>query len=195
MSESRRTTAGALPGAPREARETLLIRNGKPAFPKNKKLASLAKQLEQSLCMPTELGDRQTLLGMKFSTIFESGNKASDAIEAALLVETRKRFDALIKHYNLIDRKRNADTFLLLALALANDFVPNFDVRNPGEGPGRPRTRGKIFGLSFLREVERVEKSRGRGVEDAIAPKISTSSRASELPTREPSSSSMLAVN
>jgi hypothetical protein len=145
----------------------LTVRNGKPAFPKDEKVARLATKLKHLSSLPAELAEAQTLLGEKFSIVFRPDNQTETAIEAALVIETRKRFDALIKHYNLDGRKRNADTFLLLALALANDFVPNFDVRNPGKARGRPSSRSNSFGFRFIYDVERVARSRGKGVADA----------------------------
>jgi hypothetical protein len=86
-------------------------------------------------------------------------------ITEALFDETTKRLKVLLEHYKIKGKGRM--TPLLLAVALANDFVPNFDVFIPPRKSGRPRSRNDVFGPSFKLAVEAEAERRGKGIADA----------------------------
>jgi hypothetical protein len=145
----------ALLGAARGARVTLTVKNGKPAFRKlDKGLVKLAGLKRQHLLEHAAVG----LDGIPPTQVYAH---ASDA----LCEETARRLGALIEHYKLNNRGEN--TPLMLAFALATDFVPNFDVFNPPRALGRPRTRKATFGQDFRMAVEAKAEKRGKGIADA----------------------------
>ena len=134
-------------------------KNGKPAFPKPSKELVDARHRQLLL--------QQALTACrKAHPDYENISNALESATNALWDEVGKRLALLIEHYKLNDWGEKKP--LMLALFLATDFVPNFDVfATPPKGPGRPPSRGDKFGLPFVFEVETVAKRHDGRITDA----------------------------
>lgn len=89
--------------------------------------------------------------------------KEWEALNSQITSEITARLMVLLNHY-CID-PRNSGAFLQLALAMANDIIPNFNI-SPSR-PGRKRGREKPAGMLLFEAVRRVAAERGRGTGDA----------------------------
>jgi hypothetical protein len=136
----------------------LTVKNGKPAFPKPSKELVDARQ-RQLAC------ERALTACGKAHPDYENISNALESASNALWEEIGRRLALLIGHYKINDRGEKMP--LMLALALATDFVENFDVFATPPKAGRPRSRGEEFGLSFVVAVETKMRDRGTGIADA----------------------------
>ena len=85
-----------------------------------------------------------------------------DAAGAILNFETRKRLKQLCDYYQI-----DHGDFVSLALYLARDFIPNFDVYSMPKKKGRPSGRNIPVGAGLVLAVDRIDQERRKGIADA----------------------------
>jgi hypothetical protein len=139
----------------------LTVKNGNPEFPKpDKELVKLAARYRRLLLARAllEYGSKAPPDGPEYENV----SNELERISNALWEETWKRLEMLSEHYQLNDRGG-----LALALALAKNFVPNFDVFTTPTKSGRKRSGDEKFGFRFVFEVETVAKRHDGRITDA----------------------------
>lgn len=136
----------------------MFIKDGKPAFPSpTDDLKAFASDYSFAWLL-SRLGRDSQDAGEPQTITYERAKQA-------LSSEMTSRVIALAKHYRISTESPNL--LASLFIAVANDFIPNFDVYRQKAKKGRPRKRHEKFGLSFLLAVEAKAQERGKGVSDA----------------------------
>jgi hypothetical protein len=89
--------------------------------------------------------------------------KEWEALDSQITSEMTDRLMVLLNHYRIDSRESGA--FLRLALAMAIDLIPNFNIA-PSR-PGRKRGREKPAGMLLCEAVDKIASERDKGIGDA----------------------------
>ena len=124
---------------------------------------------------PKELSDaatdyRRLLLVRALQELDENSAQDEPRLNEArelLANETVQRIDALFSHYGI--SQSGLEKYVQLALCLAKDFVPNFDVYARETPRGRPRGREIVAGMPLFFAVRELVERDGKKVTEACA--------------------------